>query len=892
MDSPLELVGGRLWTCFLSLFHSLSGYLPYSIEMLFRRIYCLVAVTTCASLTLSTPPGFPSSGNGLWYMTPGTIWAQELLPVGNGYLAAMLPGGTSQELTQLNIESLWSGGPFQDPSYNGGNSLPSQHTQLAQDMQNIRQAIFSSSSGTIDRLSSELMPTHTLCYPWPGRAAKGSYAGAGYLLATLDISGTVTNYARWLDLDEAITRTTWSQAGTTFNRSVDDALRREQLTDSGDRETFCSHPRQACVQYVNSTNQLPSLTYAFSVSPEPGLPSPNVTCVDNSTLSIRGYVSNPGMLYEILAHVEAPGGGAACSAIPGSNPPNATLSVNGASEAWITWVGDTNYAMTAGNTASSYSFQGPDPHNKLVNLLASANLKSAGYDSILAEHVADYQSIMEPFSLSLGQIPDFSTPTDQIVASYQTDVGNAYLEWLTFNFGRYLLTSSARGTLPANLQGKWADGLTSAWSAGEYSNINIQMNYWFAEMTNMNVVVPLFDYFENTWAPRGAYTAWVLYNISTGWVTHSEIFGHTGMKLSGNSAQWADYPGMLLVRMVHAWDHFDYTNDVQWWKSQGYPLVKAVAGFHLEKLIEDLYFNDSTLVTAPCNSPEQVPITFGCAHAQQLIWQLFNAVEKGYAAAGDTDTAFLNSVLSKRAQMDKGLRVGGWGQLQEWKVDMDSPTDTHRHLSHLIGLYPGYAIASYDAALQGGLTVNGTFLNYTKEQVLAAAETSLLHRGIGTGPDADSGWEKVWRAAGWAQLGNESEFYKELTYTIERNFAPNLFDLYTPGSTVFQIDANFGYPAALLNGLLQAPDVASIDIPLQVTLLPALPANWNTGSIKGARIRGGITLDFAWSGGKLSSATFVVDDNIAGREREVVINYSGHVIGRFRTSGGLVVNLS
>ncbi|KAF8551628.1 glycoside hydrolase family 95 protein [Imleria badia] len=866
MDSPFELLGDRLLVCCLSLFHFLSAFLPRSIEMLFRRLYCLIAITTCASRTLSAPPGFPSSGNGLWYTSPGTIWAQELLPVGNGYLAAMLPGGTSQESTQLNIESLWSGGPFQDPSYNGGNSLTSQRTQLAQDMQSIRQTIFSSSSGTIDNIE-EIMT---------GAGAYGSYAGAGYLLATLDTSGMVTDYTRWLDLDEAIARTAWSQSSATFFR-----------------ETFCSHPTRACVQYVNSTNLLPPLTYAFTVGTETTLPTPNVTCLDNSTLSIRGYVSNPGMLYEILAQVEAPGS-VACSAVPGSSPPNATLSVDGASEAWITWVGDTNYDMSTRNAASDYSFQGPDPHTSLVTLLASANLESTTYNSILAEHVADYQSIMGPFSLSLGQIPDFSTPTDQIVASYQTNVGNTYLEWLTFNFGRYLLTSSARGTLPANLQGKWADGWTNAWSADYHSNINIQMNYWFAEMTNMDVVVPLFDYFENTWAPRGAYTAAVLYNISSGWVTHNEmnIFGHTGMKLAGNSALWANYPESNAWMMIHAWDHFDYTNDIQWWKSQGYPLVKAVASFHLEKLIEDLYFNDSTLVTAPCNSPEQVPITFGCAHAQQLIWQLFNAVEKGYAAAGDMDTAFLNSVLSKRTQMDKGLRIGSWGQLQEWKIDMDSLADTHRHLSHLIGLYPGYAITSYDPALQGGLIVDGTSLNYTKEQILAAAETSLLYRGNGTGPDGDAGWEKVWRAASWAQLGNESEFYKELTYSIERNFAPNLFDLYTPGSTVFQIDANFGYPAAVLNGLLQAPDVASIDIPLQVMLLPALPSNWNTGSIKGARIRGGITLDFAWSGGELTSAIFAVDDNVAGRERDVVVNYAGQVISRFRTGGGLVANLS
>lgn len=187
-----------------------------------------------------------------------------------------------------------------------------------------------------------------------------------------------------------------------------------------------------------------------------------------------------------------------------------------------------------------------------------------------------------------------------------------------------------------------------------------------------------------------------------------------------------------------------------------------------------------------------------CAHAQQLIWQLFNTIEKGFEAAGDTDTAFLQGtitvpfvvylcltplaeVIEKRSQMDKGIRIGSWDQLQggsvilihligirvnihpEWKMDMDQPTDMHRHLSHLIGLYPGYALSSYDASLQGGLVVNGAHLNYTKKQVLDAAEVSLIHRGNGTAPDGNAGWEKVWRAACWAQLGNATAFYHQLT---------------------------------------------------------------------------------------------------------------------------------
>lgn len=825
-----------------------------------------LGIVTYVSLIPSAPPGFPSSGNGLWYTAPGTVWVQEFLPIGNGYLGAMLPGGTSQEVTQLNIESLWSGGPFQDPSYNGGNHLPSQQSKIASKMQNIREAIFSSHTGTIDNIDEIMTPGDTY----------GSYSSAGHLVATLDSTGSVSKYARWLDLDEAVSRTTWSDGSTTFLR-----------------ESFCSHPLQACVQYLNSTTShvLPIVTYAYTVAGIDGLPAPSVTCLDDRTLSIRNYVSIPGMLYEILAQAQAPGGLVSCSAVSGASPPNATLTVLGASEVWISWVGGTNYDMTAGNAAANYSFQGPDPHNNLVALLSSANRSS--YAEILNGHIKDYTSLVTPFSLSLGQTPDFNTPTDQILAEYRTSVGDAYLEWVLFNYGRYLLASSARGTLPANLQGVWADGYSNPWGADYHSNINIQMNYWAAELSNLDVTQSLFDYIEHTWGPRGAYTAQVLYNISEGFVTHGEmnIFGHTGMKLGGNSAQWANYPESNAWMMIHAWDHFDHTNDVQWWKTQGWPLVKSVTSFHLEKLIEDLHFNDSTLVTAPCNSPEQVPITLGCAHAQQLIWQLFNTIENGFEAAGDTDVAFLDAVIAKRQQMDKGLHIGRWGQLQEWKVDMDMPDDTHRHLSHLIGLYPGYAIASYSPELQGGLTVNGTFTHYTKEQILNAAETSLFHRGIGRGPDADAGWEKVWRAAAWAQLANETEFYKELTHTIESNFAPNLFSMYTSDG-IFQIDANLGYPAAVLNALLHAPDIANINVPLQVTLLPALPLTWSTGEMKGARIRGGITLDFAWIDGRPTTVTFTVDQNVAGRERDVIVNYGGQVIAQFRSHGGYSQTIS
>ncbi|KAI0764822.1 Six-hairpin glycosidase-like protein [Fomes fomentarius] len=793
--------------------------------MLPRRVGKAIILGSALSSAVAALPGLPQSGNALWFTQPGRFdaWSNDWLPIGNGFLAAMVQGTTSQEAVQLNIESLWSGGPFQDPNYNGGNKVASERATTAEQMQGIRQAIFQSSTGTIDNI--EQLSTDAGAY--------GSYVGAGYLLSTLDIKGDLADLTRWLDMDAAVARTLWTQGNTTFLR-----------------ETFCSHPIQACVQHIGTTDssELPALTYAYSIAAESGIPTPTVSCFDNSTLKITGSASDPGMAFEILARASASTSNATISCTPVGSK-NATLSVTGASAADLLWVGGTDYDMDAGDEAHNFSFKGVDPHDALVKLLNAAGTVSTTYEAIRDAHSEEYSSLMTRFQLNLGQEPDFDTPTDQLKGAYQTDTGNTYLEWLTFNFGRYLLAGSARGTLPANLQGKWGKDSSNPWGADYHSNINIQMNYWFAEMTQMDVVTPLFDYFEKTWVPRGTQTAQNLYNISQGWVTHNEmnIFGHTGMKGGGNTAQWSDYPEANAWMMIHVWDHFDFTLDQAWFQSQGWPLLKSAAQFHLQKLIPDEHFNDSTLVVAPCNSPEQVPITLGCAHAQQLIWQLFNAIVKGFPSSGDSDQAFLEEVQSKLKQIDDGIHIGSWGQLQEWKVDMDSPTDTHRHLSHLIGLYPGYAVTSFNTQYQQNAG------NLTRDEVIAAAQTSLIHRGNGTGPDADAGWEKVWRAACWAQLGNAKEFYHELSYALERNYAPNLFSLYSSGpDAIFQIDANFGFPAALLNALVQSPDQPSLSEVFEVNLLPALPDHWSHGSIDGVRLRGGFGVGFSWDNRKLT----------------------------------------
>ena len=223
---------------------------------------------------------------------------------------------------------------------------------------------------------------------------------------------------------------------------------------------------------------MPKLTYAFSSALEDSFPTPTVTCFDNSTLQVSGLVANPGMAYELLFRAAAVGRDAHIACTPSGG--NATLTVTNATESWITWVGDTEYDMSAGDAAHNFTFKGTLPHDKLVTLLNAASPlpsstsppSTSTFNSLLTSHVSSYRALLGPFSLSLGQQPNFVNSTDELKTAYKTDVGDPYLEWLLFNFGRYLLAGSAPGTLPANLQGKWADGSSNAWSAGEYLRYN------------------------------------------------------------------------------------------------------------------------------------------------------------------------------------------------------------------------------------------------------------------------------------------------------------------------------------------------------------------------------------------------------------------------------------
>lgn len=495
----------------------------------------------------------------------------------------------------------------------------------------------------------------------------------------------------------------------------------------------------------------------------------------------------------------------------------------------------TNYDETKGTPAANYSFRGVDPGSYVAYTATKAASKSS--QALFNAHIADYTALSSRFSLDLPDTAGSAgTETATLVGRYTANgTSDPYIESLQFDYGRHLFISSSReNSLPPNLQGKWAYGLSNAWGADYHANINLQMNHWGVEQTGLgDLQSALWTYMTDTWAPRGSETAKLLYNAS-GWVAHDEmnIFGHTGMKTGDE--YWADYPASAAWMMLHVADHYWYSRDVTWLRSTGYPLLKPIAQFWLSQLQEDAYFHDGTLVVNPCSSPEHGATTFGCAHYQQLIHSLFSNALSFASILSDADTDFKSWLEAALPQLDKGAHIGNWSQLQEWKLDLDSPTDEHRHLSHLVGWYPGYSLSSYLSGYSSNTTLS------------SAVATSLRARGPGVA-DANAGWEKVWRSACWARLNNTLEAYYELRLTLQENMADNLLSMYSGHNEPFQIDANFGYVGAVLSMLV-------VDLPVEygreeertVLLGPAIPVAWAGGSVKGLRVMGGGVVSFGW----------------------------------------------